>query len=163
MMTIAIEETMDLTMKIDGIDGGLELEHAQKEFLVRSLIYSVRGPQHTPGTVNNGVTGGPSLTEFGVLINRTQADAVLLGKTLKGETIPKIVITRWTTNDGKTVRAQQYTVLNSSIALLTEGSVSNGPTRRMLLNVVEIKEESFKPDGSSSGSTSYNFKTGRLT
>ena len=149
-----------LTMKIESLDGGVELEHAKKEFHVRELIYSVRGPQHAPGTNNNGVTGQPSLTRFGALINRTQADAVLLGKALRGETLKSVVITRWTTNNGKTVKTQQYTIMDSSIASLEEGRANEGPTQEILFNVIELKEESFKPDGSSSGSTSYNFIRG---
>lgn len=150
-----------LTMKIEGVDGGVELEHAKQEFLVRELIYDVRGPQHAPGTNNNGVTGQPAITKFGALITRTQADAILLGKTLKGETLKSIVFTRWTTNDGKTVKAQLYTISQSSISSLKEGPNLEGPTREILFNVVELKEESFKPDGASSGSTTYNFKTGK--
>lgn len=152
-----------LTMKMTGANGGLEKNHAKDEFLVKVLLYSVRGPQHAPGTNNDGVTGQPLLERFGVLITRTQADAVLLGKTLKGETIESIVITRWTTNDGQMVKAQQYTVSDSSIASLSEGADVSGPTREILFNVTQLKEESFKPDGSSSGATTYNFKTGAQT
>lgn len=147
------------TLQIDGIDGGLALTHAKGHFLMKHLLFSVTGPQHSPNTNNNTVTGSPTVREFGAIITPSLADAILVGKALKGETLKSVAVTLWTTNDGKPVKVQTFTLTECTIAeFATCPPQEGGPAQLLRFNAVSLKLESFKPDGTASGSSSYNFR-----